>query len=66
MPEKTVDELKEEIENLNKKYSTIYEEKENLRRNTYHLESDISRLENEKQKLLEIIGNLSEGIARRK
>lgn len=66
MPEKTVDELKAEIEKLNKKYSDVYEEKENFRRQTYLFEVDISNLKKEKDQLLEIIGNLSEGIAGRK
>ena len=66
MPEKTVEELKKELSELQKKYSDAYEEKENYKRQTYSLEIDISNLKNEKNKLLEIIANLSKGIAERK
>ncbi len=61
--EKTVEELKAEIEKLQKQVSELSDEKDELWLKNRSLESAARGLQSENDKLLAIIDNLSKGFA---
>lgn len=61
--EKSVEELKAEIANLQKQVSELSDKNDKLQRENYSLDREVRDLESEKGKLLVIIDNLSKGFA---
>ncbi len=61
--EKTVEELRAEIEKLQKQVSELSDKNDKLRNENYSLDNAVRDLEKEKDKLLAIIDNLSKGFA---